>query len=56
MVWKKDIKSDTRDAVGIHVPNSLDDLPAIHLDKLGALKTTENVDDWIKILTFYRVE
>ncbi len=58
---KMTIKPVTRDTVGINVQNSLDSLSAILLglrdiDKLGVLRSTANVNDWIVILTFYRVE
>ena len=58
---KMTIKPVTRDTVDINVQNSLDGLPAIHLGLrdtglLGAFKLPGNVDDWIIILTFYRVE
>ena len=58
---KMTIKPVTRDTVGINVQNSLDGLSTIHLglrdtDKLGALKLPVSIDDWVMILTFYRVE
>jgi hypothetical protein len=58
---KLTIKPVTRDTVGINVQNSLDALSAIHLglrdtDKLSTLELPGSIDDWIIILTFYRVE
>ena len=54
-------KPVTRDTVGINVQNTLYGLSAIHLglrdtDQLRAFTLPGSIDDWIMILTFYRVE
>ncbi len=58
---KMTIKPVTKDTIDIHVQSSLDGLSFIHIslrdiDKLVEITNPENVDDWIMILNFYRVE
>jgi hypothetical protein len=54
-------KPITRDLVGVNVTSALDGMSSIHIgirdsETLAALDEPENVDDWLMILTFYRVD
>jgi len=54
-------KPITRDLVGINVSSALDGMSSIHIgiwdsETLESLEEPENVDEWLMILTFYRVD
>jgi hypothetical protein len=54
-------KPITRDLVGVNVTSALDGMSAIHIgirdsETLEPLAEPENVDEWLMILTFYRVD
>ena len=54
-------KPITRDLVGVNVTSALDGMSSIHIgirdsETLAALDEPENVNEWLMILTFYRVD
>ena len=54
-------KPVTRDLVGINVLSSLDTISSLHIgirdsETLEELSGPESVDEWLMILTFYRVD
>ena len=54
-------KPITRDLVGVNVTSALDGMSSIHIgirdsETLESLAEPENVDEWVTILTFYRVD
>jgi hypothetical protein len=54
-------KPITRDLVGVNVPPILDGISSIHigiwdLETLESLNEPEKFDEWVMILTFYRVD
>ena len=54
-------KPVTRDLVGVNVSATLDGMASIHIgirdsETLDNLNEPENVDEWLMILTFYRVD
>ncbi len=51
----------TRDLVGVNVSSTLDNMSSIHIgirdsESLESLNEAENVDEWLMVLTFYRVD
>jgi hypothetical protein len=54
-------KPITRDLVGVNVTSALDGMSSIHIgirysETLESLAEPKNIDEWIMILTFYRVD
>jgi hypothetical protein len=54
-------KPITRDLVGVNVSSAMDGMSIIHTrirdsETLESLNEPENVDEWVTILTFYRVD
>ena len=54
-------KPITRDLVGVNVSSTLDGMSSIHIgirdsETLENLNDPENVDEWLMVLTFYRVD
>ncbi len=54
-------KPFTKDLVGVNVTSALDGMSSIHIgirdaETLESLEEPENVDEWVMILTYYRVD
>ena len=54
-------KPITIDLVGVNVTSALDGMSSFHIgirdsETLESLEEPENVDEWLMILTFYRVD